>query len=141
MFQGRQHRLPSRRALDIAGSARTLNSEISSFTPTISLSASETTHDGIAGAPTTNSDPEPAPISSQPKSEHPEFSVEYNPEVKQVLELHLEHVFTHESPAWCAKISPDGQRMAVGFQSSGATVIRTKSNVRSVSGCIVGALD
>ena len=66
----------------------------------------------------------------------PEFSVKYNPEAKRALALHLEHVFIYESSAYCVNISPDGQRMAVGFQDSGATIIsdmKTRSNVRSVS--------
>ena len=117
---------------------------ISSTIRNISLSNSERIRDAFADAPTTNSDRVPAPISAEPKFEPPEFSVEYNPEVKQVLALHPEHVFTHESRAFCVKISPDGQRIAVGYQNSRATIIsdlKTRSNVRSASEYIVSALD
>ena len=114
MLQGR---LLSRRAVDNAGSGPTPNSAISSSTvSTISDAASDA----------------------------PEFSVEYNPEVKRALDLHLEHVFKHEYPAWCVKISPDGQRMAVGYAESGETIInevKTRSKVRSASNFLVKNLD
>ena len=143
IFHTRPHRLPSRPALDISGSGRTSKSEIfGSTVPNIALITSEIIPDAIAP----NSGPEPlaAPISPEPKSGPPEFSVEYNPEVKRTLSLRLEHVFAHEYSACCAKISRDGQRMAVGFQNSGATIIsnmKTKTNVRSVSESLVSALD
>ena len=142
VFQTRPHRP----ALNIA-SGRTSSPEISGSTvPTIALITSETIPDATADAPTTNSGPEPlpAPISPEPKSEPPEFSVDYNPEVKRTLALHLEHVFAHEYPANCVKMSPDGQRIAVGFQDSGATIIsdlKTRSNVRSVSECLFSSLN
>ena len=130
ILQTRQRRLPSRPALDIAGAG---HSEISSSTvPTIALITSETIPDATADKPTTDSGREPTPISPEPKSEPPEFSVEYNPEVKRVLNLYLEHVFTHESTARCVKMSPDGRRMAIG-SSGTATIInetKTKSTVR-----------
>ena len=82
-----------------------------------------------------NHDPE-----QTPSSPDPEFSVEYNPEVKRALTLHLEHVFGYKSSAYCVTISPDGRRMAVGFEDSGATIITdmiTRLNVRSVSEYLV----
>ena len=115
MFRNRQHRLPSGSAVHMAGSSRTSN---------------------------TNPGPEQTRIS--PKLERPDFSVEYNPEVKRALTLHLEHVFTHESPALCSKMSPDGRRTAVGFGHTGATIITdliTRSNVRSVSEYFVSRID
>ena len=106
------------------------NAAISASSVAILLSTSETTPGTAVDTPAMNPGPE--------------FSVEYNPEVKRSLALHLEHVFAHENPAFCMKISPDGQGMAVGFQNSGATIIngsKTRSNVRSVSECLAGALD
>ena len=110
--------------------------------------------DAASDAPTTNSSREQTPISSEsdkesdkesePDSDPPEFSVEYNPAVKRALDLHLEHVFPHKCPAWSVKITHDGQRMAVGFKESGATIIsdmKTRSNVRSVPECLVSSLD
>ena len=110
--------------------------------PATSLSIPETIPDANVDTPVTNSGPEQIQIS--PKAESPEFSVEYNPEGKRTLALHLEHVFAHEYPANCVKMSPDGQRIAVGFQGSGATIIsdlKTRSNVRSVSECLFGSLN
>ena len=120
----------------MAGSGRTSNSAVSSPIPTISLNTSEPIPEAIVDAPTTHSGHESAQISPEQESEPPEFSVEYNPEVTRALTLHLEHVFMHENPAWCMKISPNGQGMAIGFDESGAAIIsdmKTRSNVRSVS--------
>ena len=142
IFQTRQSRLPSTPALDIAGSGRTSNPEISGSTvSTLVLINSETIPDETtANTSTTSAGCEQTLISSEPESEPPKFSVEYNPDVKRALSLHLEHVFAHESLASCVKISPDGQRMAVGFGNGGATIIndmKTRSKVRSVSECLV----
>ena len=134
MFRNRQHRLPSRSAVHMAGSSRTSNSANSSSIPTISLITSETIPGITVDTSTTNPGPEQTRIS--PKLERPEFSVEYNPEVKRALTLDLEHVFAYEYPAYCVKISPDGQKLAVGFRDSGEMIIsdmRSRSNVRSVS--------
>ena len=97
--------------------------------------------------PTTKSGPElelKTPNSHQLKSEHPKFSVEYNPQVKRSIDLHLEHVFTHESPAFCVKISPDSRRIAVGSRDTGETIIyevKTRSNVRSLSSSLDNLVD
>ena len=135
-----QHRLPSRFTVH---TGRTSNSAAStSAVPTISPISSETIPGTAIDTSPTNPGPEQTRISPEP--DHPEFSVEYNPEEKRALTLHLEHVFTHESPAYCMKISPDGQRMAVGFRYSGTTIIsdlKTGSNVRSVSECLFSCLD
>ena len=113
----------------------------SSSIPAISLSNSEMIPITTVDTSSTNHEPEQSPIS--PKHDCPEFSVEYNPEVQRALTLHLEHVFAYESPALCMKISPYGQRAAVGFGHSGATIIsdmKTQSNVRSASEYLVSRL-
>ena len=134
MFQNGQ---PSRLTVDNAGSSR-----MSISSPAVPTITSETIP---ADAPTSESGAERTSISPEPKSEPPEFSVEYNPEImKRAFDFHLEHVFTHEYPPWSVKISPDGQRMAVGFNDSGATIIsetKTRSNDRSVSEFLINSLD
>ena len=52
----------------------------------------------------------------------PKWSVEYHPEAERVLDLHLAHAFTYDSAVHCVKISPDGERLAVGL-SSGKTYL------------------
>ena len=124
---------------DNASSGSSAISAISSSIPSISLKTSETVPDTTIDISATN----PAE-QIPPKVELPEFSVEFNPEVERILALHLEHVFAHEYPAYCANMSPDGQSMAVGFQYSGRTVIydmKSRSNVWSVSKCLVSCLD
>ena len=131
MFQNHQHCLPSRSAVHNSATSE-------SVVPTMSL---ETISYATVDTSSTNPGPKQTRIS--PKAESPEFSVEYNPEVKRALAIHLEHVFAHASPAWSVKINPDGQRMAVGFQNSGATIIsnmKTRSNVRSVSKFLFSSL-
>ena len=62
----------------------------------------------------------------------PQWSVVHNPKVKQALDLHVAHVFTYETPVYCARISPDGQRIAIGLKDCGKTYInsmKTGSNV------------
>ena len=131
------HDLPS-----MASSSRTFNSATSrSIIPTISLISSETIPATTVDTFATNHDPEQTRIS--PKPEPPEFSVKYNPEVKRALDFRLEHVFAYEFPPFCMKISPDGQRMAVGFQDSGATIIsdmKTRLNVGSVFQSLISHL-
>ena len=142
VFQNRQLRLPSRPEANVTGSSQTSNlATSSSAVPTITLATSETVPITTGDTPVTNHEPERNSHALKPKSEPPEFSVTYNPDATRALNLDLEHVFAHESPAWSVKISPDGQRMAVGFEYSGATIIsdmKTRSNVRSVSECFVG---
>ena len=113
----------------------------SSSIPAISLITSEMIPCITVDTPATNNVPEQSPIS--PKPDRPEFSVEYNPEAKRALDLRLEHVFAYDFFPFCMKISPDGQKLAVGLGSSGETIIcdmKTRSNVRSVSKCLVSCL-
>ena len=48
------------------------------------------------------------------KSTPPRWSVVYHPEAERALNLHLAHEFTYKGSANCVKMSPDGQRLAVG---------------------------
>ena len=80
--------------------------------------------------------PGPNIISAEPKLKPPNWSVVYHPEVKRAFNLHLAHAFTHDSPVYCVKISPDGQRLAVGLAGDGKTHIfelQTGSNIWLVS--------
>ena len=101
-------------------------------TDNVSPIISETIHHTTIDTPAMISGSEHNP---EPKSELPEFFVVYNPEVKRALDLHLMHVFTNESRAHCVKVSPDGQRIAVGFHDDGKAIIsevKTRLNIRSV---------
>ena len=122
--------------IDNTGTGGSSDSQISISVPATSLSTPETIPGTTLDTPVPNPHSElETPDSPKLISGLPEFSVEYNPEVKRAFDLHLEHVFAHESPAFCMRMSPDGQRMAVGCQTSGETVVsemRTKSKVRSV---------
>ena len=53
-------------------------------------------------------------ISSRQRTQPPKWSVIYNPKVGRALDLQLARVFTYDSPVNCVKMSPDGQRIAVG---------------------------
>ena len=128
-------KLPSQSPIDNTGPAS--SAEIPSAIPTISLNTVEAIPDTTALTPATSHDSDPISIS-------PEFSAVYNSEVKRALDFRLEHVIAHESPAFCTKLSPDGQRIAVGFSRSGKTILdeaKTRSNVRSVSECFISNLD
>ena len=83
----------------------------------------------------------PAPIHLVPnedinslkrQSAPPEWLVVYNPEVERALELQLAHAFTYDTPVFGLKMSPDGQRVAVGLKDDGKTYLyelKTGSNV------------
>lgn len=74
-------------------------------------------------------------ISSKPKAEPPIWSVEYHPEAKPVLDLHLANVITYETSIYCLKVSPDGYRVAIGLKD-GTTYLnelRTGLNIWLVS--------
>ena len=75
-------------------------------------------------------------MSPKRESEPLKWSVVYDPQVKRTLDIHLVHEFTYESPVYCAKISPDGQRLAIGLSNVGKTYInelKVKSNIWFVS--------
>ena len=74
---------------------------------------------------------EKAMVSSEPKSELPNWTVEYHPEAKRVLEFKMAKVITYNSPVYCVKISPDGHRLAIGL-GEGTTYLndlKTGSNI------------
>ena len=69
-------------------------------------------------------------ISSEQKPKFPMWSVVYHPEVKQALELHLAHTFTYDAEVYCVKMSPDGQRLAVGGEGNTyLNELQTGSNI------------
>jgi WD40 repeat protein len=78
----------------------------------------------IAISPATAPSPDrQATASPKPKLKSSDWSVVYNPEVKKVLDLRITHVFAFKCPVYCAKISPDGQRVAIGLEDNGKTYI------------------
>ena len=63
------------------------------------------------------------------------WSVEYHPEAKRVLDLHLDKVIRYEASIYCVEVSPDGHRFAIGL-SNGTTYLKeleTGSNIWLVS--------
>ena len=71
-------------------------------------------------------------ISPEQKTRSPKWSVVYHPEVERAIELHLAHTFTYDSPGRRIKMSPDGQRLAVGLLGDGKTYLKeleTGSNI------------
>ena len=134
LFRGRQLRPPSK------GPSHSLAEPQSTNTTSLHV-PSEPGVSGILGFSQTT----PVPIhpggsrdiiSSEEKPKPPEWSVLYNSEVKRALNIHLAHAFTFDSPVYCVKMAPDGQRIAVGVEYEGKTFInelRTGTNVWLVS--------
>ena len=84
----------------------------------------------------TTSTPNEVVISSEQKPKPSHWSVVYLPEIDRAPQLHLAHAFTYDSPVMCVKMSPDGQRLAVGLSGNGKTYLNesdTGSNVWLVS--------
>ena len=70
------------------------------------------------------------------KPEPLQWSVVYNPKAERGLDLQLAHNFKLNSKAYCVKMSPDGQRLAVGLSDDGKTYLyelQTGSNIWLVS--------
>ena len=105
----------------------------------IGLSRSQAASPNTIKSPPVPSAPaiDPEDISSpKQKYEPPKWSVAYNPDVERALDLHLAHTFKYDSPANCVKMSPDGQKLAVGLRDNGKTYLcelRTGSNIWLVS--------
>ena len=77
-------------------------------------------------------------IASEQKPTPPKWSVVRHPEVKPALDLHLAHSFTYDSPVFSAKLSRDGQRLAVGVSGEAKTFVnelKTGSTIWSASCC------
>ena len=76
--------------------------------------------------------PNDSVISPEQKPEPVRWSVVYNPEVNRSLDLQLAHNFKFNAEVYCIKMSPDGQRLAVGLRDDGKTYINeleTGSNI------------
>ena len=69
---------------------------------------------------------------SEKKSKPPNWSVVYHSEAKRAFDIHFAYTFTFDSPIYCAKTSPDGQKIAIGLGREGKTFVnelRTGSNI------------
>ena len=124
VFQGGRERLRPR--IDNVPSARPSNLPAASpNTVAHNLTSSETTPSPIHPGPNEDT------ISPVQKPEFPRWSVVYNPEVDRAFDLQLAHTFKYDASLLCVGMSPDGQRLAVGF-ASGETYLyelETGSNI------------
>jgi glucose repression regulatory protein TUP1 len=57
------------------------------------------------------------PGSTQPEPYYRDWSVEYNPEIKQNFSLHVANIFKNTAKVFCVKFSRDGKYLAVGLQN------------------------
>ena len=62
-----------------------------------------------------------------PNPSHPQWSVEYNPETKQGLSLHIASTFTFSNIVLCVKFSCDGIYLAVGLNNGETHIYNTIS--------------
>ena len=80
-------------------------------------------------------------LSPKPQAEPPEWLAVYHSESKekQTLDFHLVRAVTYESAVYCAKMSPDGQRLAIGLKDGKTYINETKTgmNIWSVLECVV----
>ena len=61
---------------------------------------------------------QPSPRLVEPK--RPEWSVTYNPDIKQTFRMDLANTFDVMAQVYCAKFSPDGKYLAVGVAAKGS---------------------
>lgn len=77
---------------------------------------------------------------SRTQPEPPKWSVMYHPEVGRVLDFKLVHMFTCDSRVTCGKMSPDGERLAIGLVYDVKTYIKgleTMTEIWFVLECLV----
>ena len=76
-------------------------------------------------APVILTPPTTKPLPAVPPTTNPEpmWSVEHNPKLKQSIDLQIAHVLTYDASVYCMKLSPDGQKIAMGLQMNGKTYI------------------
>ena len=74
-------------------------------------------------------------ISPKSEAELPKWSVVHHVDGKQAIDLHSANVITYESPVYCVKISPDGQRLAIGLDEGKTYIndLKTGSNISLAS--------
>ena len=129
----------SRPTTDNIGLSHSPAASLKTNTPLLMPSEPEVAHNLSTSRPTPTStyhDPNENLISSEQKPKPPQWSVVYHPELERALELHLVHVFMYDSPVYCVKMSPDGQRLAVGPGGEGKIYLhdmQTGSIIRLVS--------
>ena len=120
----------------------TSHEEPSTIGPPCSLAVPIITHSPrpVPSEPEVFSQTTPTPSHPDPNGDlisfeqKPEFwYAVYHPEVNRALDLRLAHKFTYDSPVFCVKISPDGQRLAVGDRGKTyLNELQTGSNIWSV---------
>ena len=133
VFQGSRQR--SRPATDSARSIRpfySLAASPSSNKPLLVPSEPELAHmPSFQMTPTVHSSNDVVVPPEEPKP--PKWSVVYQPEVEKRLDLHLALSFAYDFSVNCVKMSPDGQRIAVGGSGNAyLNELQTGSNIWSV---------
>ena len=76
---------------------------------------------------------------SEPSGAEPTWSVEYRPEAKRVLDLHLANVIRCGAVVMCIKLSPDGHRVAIGLWDGTTSLndLKTGSKIWLVSARLI----
>ena len=138
VFRGGRQR--SRPKVDNAPSIRPFDSPEAPNKPLLvpsehNFSPSQTT------ATLTRSRPNEDEISPKQGPKPSQWSVVYHPEVERTLDFQLAHAFAHDSPVICVKMSPDGQRLAVGgTKNTYLYELKTGSKCRLVSVSLVSKI-
>jgi hypothetical protein len=105
-------------------------------TPTVSAYSADSDFEppqsALPSIPETATNASPTP----PNADHPEWSVEYNPDINQGLSLHVTKTFTYIHAVLCTKFSRDGKYLAVGLENGQIHVYNMiTGSTRSISWC------
>ena len=126
VFEGRRRSHPTIDNVLSIGLSRSLAASPNTNTPLPVPSESEVAHYRNSSQ-TTPTSPHPGPnegiLSPEQKPTPLNWSVVYNPDIEQALDLRLAHALPYDSTVYCIKMSPDGQRLAVGLGGIGKTYI------------------
>ena len=96
-------------------------------TPLPVLSEPEVAHTLSSSHPAPDKD-----TMSEKKPKPSNCPVVYNPEVERAFDIHSAYEVKYDHPVYCAKTSPDGQKVAIGLGEEGETFVnelRTGSNI------------
>jgi WD40 repeat protein len=87
------------------------------------------------------SQPAFSPSDIQFKLDHSDWSLEYNPEIRQTFSLHLANTFEFRDTVLCTKFSRDGEYLAIGLWNGETHVYDLKNGSnRLISECCLGNL-
>ena len=80
-------------------------------------------------------------VTSQPERVRFDYSVEYNPEINRVLNVHVANTFEFLNRVYCAKFSRDGKYLAVGLEDGETHIYDMMTGSKRSIFCVISHLN